>query len=136
MNSQSRILVLEDEKWQADPFRSMLEYRGFSVRCASSVGDALAVIESFDPCTIVVDLHLVHAVDERDGFDFIRLVRQSFGMRHGILAWTSQYVNARDEIRCLRTGADAYVEKDADFGLIEARLEALMRRVRAGSTSP
>jgi DNA-binding response OmpR family regulator len=47
----------------------------------------------------------------------------------GILAWTGHFVKQQDEIRALRAGADDFVSKDTEFGLIEAKIEALLRRI-------
>ncbi|BCB76799.1 hypothetical protein GCM10022251_49420 [Phytohabitans flavus] len=130
--SGERILLVEDDGSQAKPFSQMLEYRGYTVRWAQDIVSATRIAREFDPHLVIVDLLLVSTEAEADGFDVITTLRSaSFATQaFGIMVWTSHFVNAKDEIRALRSGADEYLRKDAEFGLIEARLEALLRRIR------
>ena len=128
--SGEQIIVIEDDASQAEPFQQMLEYRGYEVRCARDWAEATDILSSFRPALAIVDLLLIGPNDvPADGFSVIRSLRASGHEDIGILVWTSHFVNPRDEIRALRAGADDYVRKDADFGLIEARIEALLRRI-------
>ena len=126
-----RILIVEDDWSQAKPFTQMLEYRGYTVRCAQDIVSATQMVHKFDPHLVIVDLLLVSTAAEADGFDVIAALRSAeFALStFGIMVWTSHFVNAKDEIRALRSGADEYLRKDAEFGLIEARIEALLRRI-------
>jgi DNA-binding response OmpR family regulator len=45
------------------------------------------------------------------------------------MAWSMNYVDARYEVLALRAGADDFVRKGTDVGLVEARIEALLRRI-------
>ena len=123
-----RILVVEDEESQSRRLRRMLKYRGYEVECAKDLTDVKRLLPLFKPALAVVDLFLV-SVDDFDGFDVIRYVRSSAYSQIGILAWSANYIDDRDEIWALREGADDFVRKDAQFGLLEARIEALLRRV-------
>lgn len=123
-----RILLVEDEETQSGPFLQMLEYRKYAVECARDLTEVRCLLPTFKPVLAIVDLLLVSA-DMADGFDVIRYVRSSSYAHMGLLAWTARFTDARDEIRALRNGADDFVRKDAEFGLIEARIEALLRRV-------
>jgi DNA-binding response OmpR family regulator len=136
MASERRVLIVEDEEPQAQSMKEMLEFRGLTVRYVDSAREALAQAESFRPHVVVLDLLLVNLTDDRDGFDVIGQLRKKQGMQVGIVVLTSQYTDSRDEIRCLRAGADDYVRKAVEFGLIEARIEALLRRVLATSAVP
>src|SRR5262249_59969238 len=70
---------------------------------------------------------------ELDGFRVLRSLRQQ-GHSTPILVLTAKGEEA-DKVRGLKMGADDYVTKP--FGLLEllARVEALLRRTGAGSTS-
>jgi DNA-binding response OmpR family regulator len=124
------ILVIEDDPEQSKPFTQMLKYRGYEVLHAFNGIDGLAKAIKFRPQLVIVDLLLVQRGDEMDGYDVIRAIRNTSEIKDvGILAWTGHYVDGNDEIRVLRTGADDYVTKDVEFGALEARIEALLRRI-------
>jgi len=123
-----RILIIEDDEDFSGQFRQMLEYHLYEVRCAKSWSEAREVLQSFRAVVAIVDLLLI-STDGADGFDVIRQLRASEHSHIGILAWTAQYVDSRHEILTLRVGADDFVRKDIETGIIEARIEALVRRV-------
>ena len=123
-----RILIIEDDEDFSDQFRQMLEYHLYEVQCAKSWSEAREVLRSFRAVVAIVDLLLISS-DGVDGFDVIRQLRASEHSHIGILAWTAQYLDSRHEILSLRVGADDYVRKGTEVGLIEARIEALARRV-------
>ena len=123
------ILVIEDDPEQSKPFTEMLKYRGYKVLHAYNGIDGVAQAIKHQPHLIIVDLLLVQRGDEMDGYDVIRELRKTPETRSvGLLAWTGHYVSGDDEIRALRLGADDYATKDVEFGTLEARIEALLRR--------
>jgi DNA-binding response OmpR family regulator len=125
-----KVLVIEDDPDQSRPFVQMLKYRGYEVLTAYNGIDGVAQAIKHHPDLVIVDLLLVQRGDEMDGYDVIHALRETpETVNVGILAWTGHFVEQRDEIRALRAGADDYVAKDAEFGLLEARVEALLRRV-------
>jgi DNA-binding response OmpR family regulator len=125
-----KILVIEDDPDQSKPFIQLLEYRGYEILNAYNGIDGVAKAIEHRPDLVIVDLLLVQRGDEMDGYDVIQALRNTPDIANiGILAWTGHFVNPKDEIRALRAGADDYVSKDAEFGLLEARIEALLRRV-------
>ena len=125
-----KILVIEDDPDQSRPFMQMLKYRGYDVLTAYNGIDGVAKAISYHPALVIVDLLLVQRGDEMDGYDVIQALKNTPETASiGIMAWTGHFVEGSDEIRALRAGADDYVSKDSEFGLLEARIEALLRRV-------
>jgi DNA-binding response OmpR family regulator len=125
-----KILVIEDDPDQSRPFTQMLRYRGYEILTAYNGIDGIAKALSHRPQLVIVDLLLVQRGDEMDGYDVIQALRAAPETNSiGILAWTGHFVERSDEIRALRSGADDYVSKDSEYGLLEARIEALLRRV-------
>lgn len=125
-----RILVIEDDPDQSKPFIELLRYRGYDIVPADNGIDGVAKAVKHQPDLVIVDLLLVQRGDQMDGYEVIRVLRSSpETMDVRILAWTGHFVKREDEIRALRAGADDYVSKDSEFGLLEARIEALLRRV-------
>lgn len=125
-----KILIVEDEKEQSRPFLELLRFKGYEVFVAENGIDAIATAIKEKPDLLIVDLLLVKRGDELDGYGVIREVRATkVTEKIGILAWTSHFVKETDHIRALRSGADDFVTKDVEFGVLEARIEALLRRV-------
>jgi DNA-binding response OmpR family regulator len=126
-----KVVVIEDDQSQSKPFIKMLEYRQYKVLHAFNGLDGLALVIKHKPDLVIIDLLLVHRGDQMDGYDVIQALRDNPETSAvGILAWTGHFVDEQDEIRALRTGADDFMRKDAEFGLLEARIEALLRRAR------
>lgn len=123
-----KILLVEDEESQVGPVRQMLKYRHYEVECVKDLVEVRNKLPVFKPALAVVDLLLVNA-DGADGFDVIGYIRNSAYSHIGILAWTLYFTDDSQAIRALRMGADDFIRKDAQWGLIEARIEALLRRV-------
>jgi DNA-binding response OmpR family regulator len=125
-----KILVIEDEERQSKPFVKMLEYREYEVLVAFNGLDGVALAVKYVPDLVIVDLLLVQRGDQMDGYDVIRTLRKTPETCNvGIVAWTGHFVDGQDEIRALREGADDFMSKETEFGLLEARIEALLRRL-------
>jgi two-component system alkaline phosphatase synthesis response regulator PhoP len=124
-----KILIIEDLDDMVKPILQMLEYRGYEVITAQNGIDGVAQAIKHKPDLVIVDLLLVERGGEVSGFEAIKAIRGTPEIASiGILAWTSHFVRGQDEIQALRAGADDFVRKDVDFGVLEARIEALLRR--------
>lgn len=126
-----KIIVVEDDVDQSKPFIETLTHnKDYEVTHAFNGIDGFAAVVQENPDLVIVDLLLVERGDDMDGFEVIKAIRSTPAIEAtGILAWTSHFVKRQDEIRALRAGADDFVNKDADFAVIEARIEAILRRV-------
>lgn len=117
-----RILVVDDEPRIANAIRRMLVRAHYSVDLAydSELGLELAMIHEYD--LIILDRQML----KLDGLD---LCRQ---LRHNDIATPivvlSDLGSPADIIRCLNEGADDYLTKPFDFGILMARIQALIRR--------
>ena len=122
----SRILLIEDNRDLAFGLRNNLEIEGYEVETAENGRAGLEAFAMANPDLLILDLML----PELDGFRVLRSLRQK-GHSTPILLLTARGEEA-DKVRGLRMGADDYVTKP--FGLLEllARVEALLRRTRAG----
>ena len=126
-----RLLIVEDHQEESVPFRELLLFKGYDVIVCENGLDALAIAVEQKPDLIIVDLLLALRGDDLDGYEVIKRLRTVPTTRRiGILAWTSHFVKDKDQIRALRSGADDFVTKDVETGVLEARIEALLRRVR------
>ena len=116
MTLHKRILVVED-----DPtFRSILEgnlkFEGYQVQAVGSGQAALAVIDTFRPDLVILDLTL----PDKDGLELCPMLQ-----RHGrvpiiILSARSQRA---DKLKGLDLGAEDYITKPVDFEELLARIQ-------------
>ena len=104
-----RVLVAEDNEFNADLIRQLLQRRGHDVRIASNGIDAMALAraEAFD--LLLLDLHM----PGMDGFEVIARLREeerSTGGHLAVVALTAR-ARAEDRERCLDAGMDEFLAK-------------------------
>ena len=117
-----RVLVVEDERRLAAGLRAGLEAEGFAVDVALDGTDGLWLAREQPYDVIVLDLML-------PGMDGRQLCATLRDERN----WTPVLVltardGERDEVEALDTGADDYLTKPFSYGVLLARLRALLRR--------
>lgn len=120
----SRILVVEDEAHLADGIRFNLEAEGYDV---DVIGDGTAALqqitsghERYD--LVILDLMLPGL----DGFEITTGTRQQ-GNLTPILMLTARNLT-EDVVHGLTVGADDYLSKPFDLGVLLARVKSLLRR--------
>src|SRR5262245_21797628 len=120
----SSVLIVEDEKHLANGLRYNLEAEGYSVDAVSDAEAALAKLEEnpreYD--VIVLDVML----PGMDGFSLANTLR-SRGQFVPILMLTARG-QAEDVLRGFEAGADDYLPKPFELGVLIARIHALLRR--------
>jgi DNA-binding response OmpR family regulator len=122
------ILLVEDEPGIALTLEDRLVAEGYrvTVRHDGIRGEAAARDEA--PDLLILDLML----PDRDGLTVCRNLRKA-GSPLPILMLTARGTNL-DVVVGLQQGADDYLAKPFDMGVLLARLEALLRRSRAPVT--
>lgn len=124
-----RILIVEDNQKLADGLKQLLTESGYAVDCVGNGELALSAVHALNYDLVVLDLSL----PEMDGLDVLR------EMRSGRIAVPILILTARDglddRIRGLDLGADDYLAKPFEWGELEARIRALLRRATAVKTS-
>lgn len=116
-----RILLVEDKEQIIQANGRMLTRQGYEVVFALTLGQARRAIEAQMPDLIVLDIML----PDGNGLDFIGELRQRF--QTPILLLTG-LTTSEDIVRGLSQGGDDYLSKPYDFGVLLARVEALLRR--------
>jgi two-component system response regulator RegX3 len=122
-NMQGRILIIEDEKELADIVCLYLFRDGFEARTAESAEDGLAIVETWDPELVILDINL----PGMDGFEFLRRFRQD---RSTPVLIVSARSSDEDQISGLGGGADEYISKPFSPKVLVARVRAMLRRMR------
>ncbi|HUI57035.1 MAG TPA: response regulator transcription factor [Bryobacteraceae bacterium] len=119
-----RLLLAEDEPEMAGFIAKGLREQSYAVDVTSDGEEALyyAEINRYD--LAILDVRL----PKRDGFSVCRHLREA-GFGAPILMLTA-LDDPESVIRGLNTGADDYLPKPFDFGVLLARIRALSRRSR------
>ena len=120
----SRVLVVDDEPYITDLVATALRYEGFDVAIAGRGRDALALVETFRPDLVVLDIML----PDLDGFDVQRRLSERGG-RLPVLFLTARDAT-EDKVRGLTVGGDDYVTKPFSLEELIARIRAILRRAR------
>jgi two-component system, OmpR family, response regulator len=121
---RARVLVVDDEAYITDLVATALRYEGFEVRTVANGREALALVESFRPELIVLDVML----PDLDGFEVQRKLVDR-GRRVPVLFLTARDAT-EDKVRGLTIGGDDYVTKPFSLEELIARIRAILRRVR------
>ena len=123
----ARILMIEDSEAIRLPVCTALAAQGFDVRSAESGDDLEALLGSFCPDLVILDVML----PGRDGFSLLTVVRHN--SQAAVLMLTARDALV-DRVHGLREGADDYLVKPFAMAELAARIQALLRRVRPGGS--
>ncbi|WP_349947438.1 response regulator transcription factor [Lacrimispora sp. BS-2] len=119
--SEKRILLVEDNEQIMRGNERLLIRRGYGVVTALTLGEARKAVEERMPDLIVLDIML----PDGSGLDFMGELRQH--SKIPVLLLTG-LTTPEDIVRGLTAGGDDYLAKPYDFGVLMARVEALLRR--------
>lgn len=123
MAPMKTILVVDDEQMLREAAASYLEHQGFRVLTAETGSEALAIFDRESVHFVVLDLMLPDLSGEEV---CIRLRKRS---RVPILMLTAKTAE-EDQLNGLRIGADDYLTKPFSLKVLQARIEAILRRSR------
>ena len=114
------ILVVDDNRDNADIIREYLEVRGYPITVATSGEEALALFETVKPALVLLDVMM----PGRDGWEVCRVMKQhpQLGKTVRIIMVTALH-EMEDKREALQTGADDYVEKPFDLATLAATVQ-------------
>ncbi|MEM9168167.1 MAG: ActR/PrrA/RegA family redox response regulator transcription factor [Pseudomonadota bacterium] len=113
----SLIVVDDDEPFRLRLGRAM-EKRGFAVRLASSVNEALGMVKAQAPAFAVVDLRL----DDGDGLQVVDAISEARDDCRVVML--TGYGNITTAVAAVKAGAVDYLSKPADADDVEKALLA------------
>ncbi len=104
MNARGTVLIVDDEDYVRESLASLLQQRGFEVRTATSVDNALRpeLLAGLD--AIITDLKM-------PGRDGLSLVRELAGKDAPPILVLTAYGTVSSAVECLRAGASDYLLK-------------------------
>jgi CheY-like chemotaxis protein len=111
-----RLLVVDDHEDTRELTARLLSAAGAQVDTASSVREALHVLELTPPDALLADIGMPGA----DGYDLIREVRRRDAARGTRLAAAAvtAYASEGDRNRALAAGFDAHISKPIDASVL------------------
>ncbi len=126
MDSEQRILVVDDEPSITDAVATSLRYEGFAVDVATTGRTALTSAQERPPDLIVLDVML----PDLDGLEVTRRLRAD-GIGVPVLFLTARDA-VEDKVAGLTIGGDDYVTKPFALAEIIARVRVILRRTGGG----
>ncbi|MFI6502126.1 two-component system response regulator CseB [Nonomuraea typhae] len=120
------VLLVEDDAVIREATQLALERHGLAVRTAADGLAGLAAVETRLPDVAVLDVMLPHL----DGVSLTRRIRESAGIP---IIMISARTDAIDVINALEAGADDYITKPFELGVLHARIRAVLRRAAAAA---
>ena len=126
-----RILVAEDNEFNAQHLEQLLGMRGHRVRLATNGREALDLTDGGGFDLLLLDIHM----PEVDGFQVVRVLREREQTAGGHLPVIALTARSREEDRrqCLAAGMDDYLSKPIRAADLFAAID---RVVHAGGASP
>ena len=119
----ARILIVDDEEGIRRILRQVLEYEGHEVQTASGGGEALSLIEEFDPDLSFIDVKMARM----DGLEVLDRIREKD--ENAVVIMISGHGTIETAVEATRRGAYDFLEKplDTDRLLVTIR-NALLHR--------
>ena len=124
-----KILLVEDNELNRDMLSRRLQRRGFEVELAEDGQQGLSLAETQQPDIVLLDMSLPVI----DGWEVARRLKAGPLTRAIPLIALTAHAMTGDREKALAAGCDDYDTKPIDFGLLVAKIEALVGRE---STSP
>jgi two-component system KDP operon response regulator KdpE len=129
MNSQTHILVIDDEPQILRALKTILGTKGFRVSTASRGEEGLAVATALEPDLIILDLSL----PDLDGLEVTRQLRE---WSHIPIIILSVRDSEREKVAALDRGADDYLTKPFGIEELMARIRVALRHATQVKSSP
>jgi len=120
--SESKVLLVDDERDFVEALSERMSHRGLDVVTAVSAKDAIQMAqgETFD--VIVLDLKM----PEIDGLETLKILKQTNANTHFILL--TGYATAEKGIRAMLSGAEEVLEKPSNVDILIKKIEKLVSK--------
>jgi len=122
LGGRVELLVVDDDSDSRRALSDLLAADGYEVACAGGGREALRLIGSRSPDCVVLD----YAMPEVSGFEVLRALRESGNEVPVVLL--SAKSDSLDKVSGYSVGADVYVGKEEDPGVLRAAVRRLMQR--------
>lgn len=124
----AKILVVDDDAFSRDVLKTRLEQAGHQVAEAANGDEGVRLAQSELPDLVVMDVMM----PKLDGWLACRLLKSDAGTRHiPVVLLTARSLRV-EELRGWEAGADAYLSKPCEHGLILETVSRLLAPGREG----
>ncbi len=125
MSEKGKLLIVEDDVDLLKALELYFTRAGYDTIVAQNGLEGLQTLYREKPDIVILDI----AMPKLDGWEVCRRIREMSDVPIVIL---TARVQEEERVKGLRLGADDYVVKPFSLKELEARLEAVLRRVHAG----
>lgn len=130
--SATPVLIVDDSPVNLKLARLLLSAENYEVKTATDAQEALAVLGSFRPRLILMDVQL----PGMDGLQLTRKLKADPATREIVIVAMTAYAMRSDEQRALDAGCDGYIAKPVDTRTLASTLAALLDRPPAEEGPP
>ena len=130
--SQSKILLVDDEVDILEFISYNLEKEGYKVYTAHNGAEAIKVAEKTLPDLIILDVMM----PEMDGIAACEEIRRIPSLQHTIIAFLTARGEDYSQIAGFEAGADDYITKPIRPKVLVSRVKALLKRTSSLGTAP
>lgn len=116
-----KILIVEDDFTIAGTIAKQLSSWGYQVKCVEDFQNVLQEFAGFDPQLVLMDLSLPFF----NGFHWCEEIRKLSQVPILFLSSASDNMNI---VMAMSRGADDFISKPFDMGVLVAKVQAMMRR--------
>ena len=124
MNSNHKILVVDDDPDIVEILKYNLLSKGYNVRSAPNGLQALAIAKEFIPDLIILDI----MIPKMDGVETCRQIRAIPELADKLVIFLTARLEEYSEIAAFEMGADDYITKPIKPRALISRINALLRR--------
>jgi CheY-like chemotaxis protein len=121
------VLIVDDEPDNLEVVADTLEFYGVSIRTAANGNEGLAVLESFMPDFILLDLSMPHM----NGWEMRKRVKEDVQTRHIPVIALTAHAMAGDAERAMEVGFDGYITKPVEVLSLLGNLRAILQNLPA-----
>ena len=122
------ILIVDDNAVNLKLVRVLLAKEGYETRTANDATEALAVLETFKPRLILMDLQL----PGMDGLQLTRQLKADPRTKDIVIVALTAYAMKGDEEKSREAGCDGYITKPIDTRTMPATLRGFLDPPKKG----
>lgn len=123
MSHKSRILVIDDNRFERELLADLLQPQGYELAFAVNGAEGLMKAAEFDPDLILLDIMM----PEMDGFEVCQRLRADAATAELPIIMVTALNDREPRIRGIEAGADDFITKPFDSVELRARIRTITR---------